>query len=384
MQKITIACKILLFFMVTSCANPSVKKDTLKDSASGPSKGAYQQEIATKKVDLFVLSNKNKLAVSITNFGGRIVSFFVPNKTGGLTDIVLGYDSLNHYLHNKEAFFGALIGRYGNRIAKGKFVLDNNAYNLAINNAPNTLHGGPTGFHNRVWDAKQINAQTLELSYLSADGEEGYPGNLSVKVTYTLADDNSLQMAYSASTDKKTIINLTNHAYYNLNGAGTSTINDHLLMINADKYTPVDSTLIPTGILASVVGNPFDFRKERPIGDSLAVSNQQLKNGLGYDHNFVLNRKPGNDLQLAATVYGPATGILMEVFTQEPGIQFYGGNFLDGTLVGKQSKAYAYRAAFCLETQHFPDAPNQSNFASTVLTPGATYQTVTSYKFSVK
>lgn len=384
MQKLTIAFAFFTVILMASCANQSTNDNALKDSTSAPSKLAYQQEVANKKVDLFVLSNKNKLSVSITNFGGRIVSFFVPNKTGGFTDIVLGYDSLNHYLHNSEAFFGALIGRYGNRIAKGKFSLDNNAYTLAINNTPNALHGGPTGFHNRVWTANQTSSQSLELTYLSADGEEGYPGNLTVKVVYTLDDNNSLQMDYTASTDKKTVVNLTNHAYYNLNGAASGTINNHLLMINADNYTPVDSILIPTGVLASVVGNPFDFRTPRAIGDSLAVVNKQLKNGLGYDHNFALNRKPGNDLQLAASVYGPATGIFMEVFTQEPGIQFYGGNFLDGKLVGKHGKAYEYRTAFCLETQHFPDAPNQPNFASTVLVPGAVYHTTTQYKFSVK
>jgi len=298
--------------------------------------------------------------------------------------VVLGYDSLNHYLHNNEAFFGALIGRYGNRIAKGKFSLGGKSYQLPINNAPNSLHGGPKGFHNQLWDANQPDSQTLVLTYVSKDLEEGYPGNLSVKVTYQLTEDNSLKIAYSATTDQPTVVNLTNHAYFNLNGAGSGTINDHLLMINADQYTPVDSTLIPTGKLAPVAGNPFDFRKARPIGDSLEIKNEQLKNGKGYDHNFALNRTADKGLQLAATVYGPKTGILMEVLTVEPGIQFYGGNFLDGTLVGKQGKAYAFRTAFCLETQHFPDAPNQPAFASTVLVPGKTYETNSVYKFSVK
>jgi aldose 1-epimerase len=375
---------VFMLFFVIACNNPNQQETVKKDSVSQISAAAYQQEVKGKKVDLYVLTNKNKMSVYITNFGGRIVSVNVPNKSGGFTDVVLGYDSLTHYLDRKENYFGALIGRYGNRIAKGKFQLDGKTYQLAINNAPNALHGGPTGFHNQVWDAKQVDLQTLELSYVSKDLEEGYPGNLSVKVLYRLTDDNSIEISYHATTDKKTILNLTNHSYFNLNGAGSGTINDHLLTINADKFTPVDSTLIPTGVLADVAGTAFDFRKPKAIGDSVNSSSEQIVNGKGYDHNFVLNRKSASDLELAATVYATNTGIKLEVFTQEPGIQFYGGNFLDSSLLGKKDLHYSFRTAFCLETQHFPDAPNRSSFASTQLIPGKSYDTKTIYKFSVQ
>jgi aldose 1-epimerase len=324
------------------------------------------------------------MSVYITNFGGRIVSMNVPNKTGTLTDVVLGYDSLQHYINRKENYFGALIGRYGNRIAKGKFQLDGKLYELAINNPPNSLHGGPKGFHDQVWDAKQIDDQSLELSYFSKDMEEGYPGNLQVKVRYTLTDDNSIEISYNATTDKKTILNLTNHSYFNLNGAGSGTINNHFLTINANKFTPVDSTLIPNGQLVDVAGTAFDFRKPRAIGDSVNAKSEQIINGKGYDHNFVLNRKTVHDLELAATVYSTTSGIKMEVFTQEPGIQFYGGNFLDSSLLGKRNLYYSYRTAFCLETQHFPDAPNHHSFATTELMPGKTYATKTIYKFGLQ
>lgn len=378
---------VLLLVSVVACNNKNTKGDNSKDSSSQVAiiaKTAYQQEVQGKKVDLFLLTNKNKMSVYITNYGGRIVSVNVPNKSGGFTDVVLGYDSLNHYFSRKENFFGALIGRYGNRIAKGKFQLDGKSYQLAINNAPNALHGGPTGFHDQVWDAKQISDQVLELKYLSKDGEEGYPGNLSVTVVYTLTEDNGIEISYKATTDKKTVLNLTNHSYFNLNGAGSGTINDHLLTINADKFTPVDSTLIPTGILADVAGTAFDFRKARAIGDSVNSKSEQITNGKGYDHNFALNRKTAHELELAATVYASTTGIKLEVFTQEPGIQFYGGNFLDSILLGKKDLHYSYRTALCLETQHFPDAPNRPNFASTELLPGKTYETKTIYKFSIQ
>ncbi|MEI8073748.1 MAG: aldose epimerase family protein [Bacteroidota bacterium] len=378
---------VLLLFTVQACNNANNKQDAIKDSTNQVaqiSRAAYQQELQGKKVDLYLLKNKQNMRVYISNFGGRIVSVNVPNKSGSFTDVVLGYDSLNHYFSRKENYFGALIGRYGNRIAKGKFQLDGKAYQLAVNNAPNSLHGGPKGFHDQVWDAKQVDDHTLELTYLSIDGEEGYPGNLSVKVVYQLTEENSIEISYTATTDKKTVLNLTNHSYFNLNGAGSGTINDHLLTINADKFTPVDSTLIPTGLLVDVAGTAFDFRKPRAIGDSVNANVAQIKNGKGYDHNFVLNRKTDHDLELAATVYASTTGIKLEVFTQEPGIQFYGGNFLDSSLLGKKDLHYSFRTAFCLETQHFPNAPNQSNFASTELVPGKTYSTKTIYKFSVQ
>ncbi|MBY0480004.1 MAG: galactose mutarotase [Chitinophagaceae bacterium] len=378
---------VLMLFLGLACNIANNQKETKNDSSSQfsqISRAAYQQVVKGKNVDLYLLANKNKMTVFISNFGGRIISVNVPNKSGTFTDVVLGYDSLNHYLNRKENFFGALIGRYGNRIAKGKFKLDDKNYQLSINNAPNALHGGPTGFYNQVWDAKQINKQTLELTYLSKDGEEGYPGNLAVTVVYTLTDENSIEISYTATTDKKTILNLTNHSYFNLSGAGSGSINDHLLTINADKFTPVDSTLIPTGILEEVAGTAFDFRKPKVIGDSVNSKSEQIKNGKGYDHNFVLNRKTTNDLELAATVYSNTTGIKLEVLTQEPGIQFYGGNFLDSTILGKKDLHYNFRTAFCLETQHFPDAPNHHSFASTELVPGKTYTTKTIYKFSVQ
>jgi aldose 1-epimerase len=376
----------ILLFSVVACNNTNTTKTESKETSMGSKivREAYQQNVQGKKVDLYLLQNKHQMSVYVCNWGGRIVAVNVPNKSRTITDVVLGYDSLNHYFNRKENFFGALIGRYGNRIAKGKFQLDGKTYQLAINNAPNALHGGPAGFHAQVWDAKQLDDQTLELTYLSKDGEEGYPGNLQVKVVYHLTEDNSIEISYTATTDKKTIINLTNHSYFNLNGAGSGTINDHLLSINAEKFTPVDSTLIPTGKLTDVAGTAFDFRKPTAIGDSVNSKSEQIVNGKGYDHNFVLNRKTPNDLELAATVYSNVTGIKLEVFTQEPGIQFYGGNFLDSSLLGKGNLHYSFRTAFCLETQHFPNAPNQSNFASTELVPGKTYATKTVYKFSVQ
>ena len=383
MYKIKRLSPVFMLFFAFACNNINNKVEVKKDSSNQISAAAYQQELKGKKVDLFLLTNKNKMSVYITNYGGRIVSVNVPNKSGSFTDVVLGYDSLKHYYERKENYFGALIGRYGNRIAKGKFLIDGKHFQLAINNTPNALHGGPTGFHNQVWDAKKIDNQTLELNYISKDMEEGYPGTLTVKVLYRLTDDNSIEISYQASTDKKTIINLTNHSYFNLNGAGSGTINGHLLTINADKYTPVDSTLIPTGRLADVAGTAFDFRKPTAIGDSVNSASEQIKNGKGYDHNFVINRKSIAGMELAATVSSATTGIKLEVFTQEPGIQFYGGNFLDSTLLGKSDLHYSYRTAFCLETQHFPNAPNQSSFASTLLEPRKNYETKTIYKFSL-
>ena len=277
MYKIKRLSPVFMLFFAFACNNINNKVEVKKDSSNQISAAAYQQELKGKKVDLFLLTNKNKMSVYITNYGGRIVSVNVPNKSGSFTDVVLGYDSLKHYYERKENYFGALIGRYGNRIAKGKFLIDGKHFQLAINNTPNALHGGPTGFHNQVWDAKKIDNQTLELNYISMDMEEGYPGTLTVKVLYRLTDDNSIEISYQASTDKKTIINLTNHSYFNLNGAGSGTINGHLLTINADKYTPVDSTLIPTGILADVAGTAFDFRKPTAIGDSVNSASEQIK-----------------------------------------------------------------------------------------------------------
>lgn len=340
----------------------------------------YTTTIDGKSVKLFSLKNKSGATVTITNYGGRVVSLLVPDKDHKLVDVVLGYDSIGSYRKKGEPFFGALIGRYGNRIGKGKFTLDGKAYQLQLNDGVNTLHGGTDGFFSKVWDAKEVDGQKLELSYVSNDGEAGYPGKLDVKVTYTLTDDNALQIDYSATTDKTTIVNLTNHAYFNLNGEGNKTILDHELTIAADSITPVDATLIPTGKLQAIAGTSFDFNKAKTIGKAIDANEKQLKFGKGYDHNFAL--KKHDDKTPVATVKSTATGIVMEVYTTEPGLQFYSGNFLTGEdRDGKGGKSYPHRSAFCLETQHFPDAPNHTNFASTVLKPGETYKTSTTYKF---
>jgi len=345
-----------------------------------PTAESFNSKVDGKETKLFVLKNANGAEAAITNYGGRIVSLMVKNDKGELVDVVLGHDSLAGYHTEKESFYGALVGRYANRIAKGKFTLDNKEYNLQVNDGKNTLHGGVDGFYAKVWDAKQVNDHSLELTYLAKDGEAGYPGNLNVKVVYDLTADNELKISYHATTDKPTVLNLTNHAYFNLNGAGDSTITDHLLTIHATEYTPVDATLIPTGKLEKVSGTPFDFTKPTLIGARINEDHEQLKKGGGYDHNFVLSNT--KELRLAATLHSPKTGIYMDVLTQEPGVQFYSGNFLTGEKAdGKGGQTYGYRSALCLETQHFPDSPNQKNFPSTVLRPGQDYNSVTVYKF---
>lgn len=323
------------------------------------------------------------MKVAITNYGGRIVSWLAPDKDGELDDIILGFDSIEGYLNANEIYFGALIGRYGNRIADGEFSLDGEGYELATNNGPNHLHGGPGGFHNVVWDAEQLNDQHLVLTYFSEDGEEGYPGNLNIKVHYILTDDIELKIDYTASSDKETPINLTNHAFFNLAGAASGTINNHELLIEADQFTPVDSTLIPTGEIISVKGTPFDFTAPKAIGEDLNEESAQLYYGEGYDHNFVLNRQNGSDLSRAAKVHDPESGRVLEIYTTEPGIQFYSGNFMDGSDVGKEGKPYEYRTAFCLEPQHFPDSPNQEDFPSTVLKPDSVYHSFSLYRLSI-
>lgn len=379
-----LSCSAALF---AACnGNPKKTDSTVKDSTSVttqsiPDSANFEADVQGQKTKLFTLKNNNGATVAVTNYGGRLVSLLVPDKDGKATDVILGYDSLKSYQKPKEPYFGAIIGRYGNRIAKGKFTLDGKAYQLDINDGVNTLHGGFNGFYGKVFSAKQLSASQLELTYVSKDGEGGYPGNLTATVVYTLGDDNALKIEYKATTDKTTVVNLTNHAYFNLNGAGSPTITDNVLQINADAFLPVDTTLIPTGKLQPVKGTPFDFTSSKTIGKDIDVADEQLKNGKGYDHNFVLNK---HDLTTpVATVKSTVTGITLEVFTEEPGLQFYSGNFLTGaTKDGKGGKAYPHRSAFCLETQHFPDAPNQAAFASTVLKPGQTYHTVTIYKFS--
>lgn len=334
---------------------------------------------------LFTLKNSNGMKVEITNYGGIITRLFVPGRNGTLDDVVLGFDSLAGY-QGEHPYFGAIIGRYGNRIAKGKFSIDGKVYTLAINNDPNALHGGPSGFHKHLWKVSEIKGDGyvgLELSRVSKDMEEGYPGNLNVTVRYLLNNRNELLIEYEATTDQPTVVNLTNHSYFNLKGAGKGDILDHELMIAADKFTPVDKTLIPTGELRPVEGSPFDFRTPTAIGARVNADDEQIRFGGGYDHNFVLNRQ-GTGLHLAATVYEPSTGRFMEVLTEEPGIQFYCGNFLNGSNVGKGGVKYDYRTGFCLETQHFPDSPNRKDFPSTLLKPDEKYRTSTIYRFSVK
>lgn len=347
-----------------------------------PNVAAFNSTVDGQSTTLYLLKNSGKLSAAITNYGARVVSLLVPDKNGVPTDVALGYDSILPYVHGPETYFGAIVGRYGNRIAKGKFRLNGKEYTLAANNGPNSLHGGKKGFGAVVWTGKQVNDSTVQLSYLSKDGEEGYPGNLTVKVTYTLAGD-ALQIVYDASTDKATVANITNHTYFNLNGQGNGTINNHLLELNAALFTPVDSTLIPTGKLDSVAGTPFDFRQPTAIGARIAVDNQQLKYGKGYDHNFVLNSADDTTIGLAAKVTGDQSGIEMTVTTDQPGVQFYGGNFMTGSNSLKGGKKDDYRGALCLETQHYPDSPNEPSFPSTVIKPGRGWHSVTSYAFSI-
>jgi len=345
-------------------------------------KSDFEREIDGKQVRLYTLKNKSGMISEITNYGGKVVSLWTPDRKGHYEDIVLGYPNIDDYLNSKEKYFGALIGRYGNRIANGKFALNGKEYDLAKNNELNHLHGGNKGFESVVWDAKQVDGQTLELSYVSKNMEEGYPGNLNIKVVCKLTDNNELKIEYWASTDAPTVINLTHHSFFNLKGAGNGTINNHLLQINAAYYTPVDNGLIPTGEIASVENSPFDFQKTKPIGKNVEAEHQQLKYGLGYDHNFVLNQKL-EGLNYAAKVIEPVSGRTLEVYTNEPGLQFYGGNFLNGTQIGKNNKLYEYRTAFCLETQHFPDSPNKMHFPTTTLNPGEEYYSICIYKFLV-
>jgi aldose 1-epimerase len=328
-------------------------------------------------VRIFTLTNKSGVEATITNYGGRVVSLKVPDKKGAMGDVVLGFDSLEGYL-NENPYFGALIGRYANRIGHGQFSLDKVLYNVPKNDGDNALHGGLRGFDKVVWTARELPDGGLELTYLSKDGEEGYPGNCKVTVVYHLTDENELKIEYAASTDKDTVVNLTNHSYFNLKGGGD--ILSHMLTLTADHFTPVDGGLIPTGILKAVAGTPFDFRKPTAIGERIEQDDEQLKLGKGYDHNWVLNKR-GFELSLAARVEEPSTGRLMEVWTTQPGIQFYTGNFLDGTIKGKGGTAYARRSALCLETQHFPDSPNKPRFPPVVLKPGMDFKSTTVYKF---
>jgi len=337
-------------------------------------------------VEVYTLTNANGVEVRAITYGGIIVSLRVPDKDGQLGDVVLGYDTLDGYLTNNSPYLGALIGRFGNRIGKGTFTLDEQTYSLAVNNGPNHLHGGLKGFDKVVWQAESFDDEEgvgVVFTYTSADGEEGYPGTLSVRVTYTLTGQDALIVAYHATTDKATPINLTQHTYFNLAGPGTKDILGHQLTLHADRFTPVDSTMIPTGELRNVAGTPFDFTQPTAIGARIDQQEEQLIWAGGYDHNFVLN--PGTDsLALAARVYEPTTGRVLEIHTTEPGVQFYTGNFLDGSITGKGGHVYEHRYGFCLETQHYPDSPNQPNFPTTILRPGSAYRSRTVFSFAVE
>ncbi len=376
-------CLVLLAFASLSC-----RPDPAADQEAVPMEGKQKMDIQQDafgrmpdgtEVVLFTLTNSQGIKAKIASYGAILVSLEVPDKDGNLADITLGYETLDGYLETTP-YFGAVVGRYGNRIAKGRFALEGEEFTLATNNGENHLHGGIKGFDKVVWKAEAVrreNAVGVKLSYLSPDGEEGYPGNLACTMEYTLTEENELKFSYEATTDKATPVNLTQHSYWCLAGQGERDILDHELMLNADIYTPVDAGLIPTGELRSVIDSPFDFTSPHTIGNRIADVPG------GYDHNFVLRSGAGT-LELAARIHDPGSGRIMEIFTDQPGIQFYTGNFLDGTIVGKAGKRYPRHSGFCLETQHFPDSPNQANFPSTILKPGETYRTQTVHKFSVR
>ncbi|MGB7747413.1 MAG: aldose epimerase family protein [Verrucomicrobiia bacterium] len=379
--------KIMQYLMLSSaglgaacfvgCASMSKSTGTISQAPFGKTTDGTP-------VEIYTLRNYNGMEARIMTYGGIVVSLKVPDKKGEFGDVVLGYDNLGDYVRNNP-FFGALVGRYGNRIAKGKFTLDGKEYTLAQNNAPNNLHGGPVGFDKKVWKVAKADVgpdgPRLELTLLSPDADQGFPGNLKVTVTYTLTDDNGLRVDYTATTDKDTICNLTQHSYFNLAGKGD--ILNHQVFINADKFTPVDDTLIPTGELKPVAGTPFDFRTATAVGIRIDANDEQIKFGHGYDHNWVIN-KPLGKLGLAARVTDPATGRAMEVWSTEPGVQFYTGNFLDGSITGKGGWVYELRNGLCFEPQHYPDSPNHPQFPSAELKPGQTYQNTIEYKFSVE
>lgn len=350
---------------------------------SGLTIADFDKQIDGKETMLCVLTNKKGAELTITNYGAKIVSLMVPDRSGKLTDVVTGHNSIHEYLVSEEPYFGAICGRYANRIAKGKFTLDGATYQLPINNGPNSLHGGIEGFNAKVWDVKQIDGQTVELTYVSPDGEEGYPGTLTVTVTYSLSDNNEVKIYYKAETDKPTVLNLTNHSYFNLSGAGDPYIGDHILTIDADYYLPTDETAIPYGAPEKVEGTPMDFRTPTEIGLRINDNFQQLIFGKGYDHTYVLNKKE-DELSFCARCESPKTGIVMETYTTQPGVQLYTSNWTTGNFIAKNGQRYPERCAFCLETQHFPDSPNKPEYPSAVLRPGEVFESKTIYKFSAE
>jgi len=368
---------LLALAVFTCCTQVEEKMEITKSTFGKTADG--------QTVDLYTLTNDNGMVVKITNWGATIVSVFTPDRAGNSADVVLGYDDLDGYLTDR-AYFRCTIGRYRDRLGQAKFTLDGKEYQLARNDGENHLHGGVAGFNKKLWHAKEINrpeAVGVQMNYVSQDGEEGYPGNLDVTVTFTLDNQNQIRIDYLATTDKPTVVNLTNHSYFNLLGDAAGDILGHELTINADRFTVVDSGLIPTGELRPVEGTPLDFRQPKTVGSRIEEGYEQLVLGRGYDHNWVINQE-GNAPWLAARVFEPKTGRVVEVFTSEPGVQFYSGNFLDGTIKGKKGVVYQKRYGLCLETQHFPDSPNRPEFPSTTLRPGEKYETTTIYRFSVR
>lgn len=344
----------------------------------------FETEVDGKNVSLYTLK-AGDLVMQVTNFGGRVVSLWAPDKDGNYEDIVLGYNNIDSYVNNRgERFLGAVVGPYANRIAGGTYTIGEETYNFPQNNNGQTLHGGLKGLDMVVWDVVSADETSIVLSYVHADGQEGMPGNLEIKMTYTLTPDNEFKVSYLATTDKATHVNISHHSFFNLKGEGNGTVNDNVLYINASKTTPVDSFLIPSGEIADVTGTPFDFREPKAIGQDLGVENEQLANGMGYDHNWVLDRRTESELELAASVYEPASGRYMEVWTDQPALQFYGGNFFDGLTCGKYGKTLNYRESLALETQKYPDSPNHPHFPSTLLNPGEEYSHVCVYKLSAK
>jgi len=369
------------FYFLLICSLFLNQSCNMKTEIKLLNKNDFFKNIKGKETTIYVLKNRNGLVSEITNYGARVISLWVPDNNGNFDDIVLGFDNIDDYINAKEKYFGATIGRYGNRIKEGKFLINDKEYYLKKNNGLNHLHGGNMGFSDVVWNAKQIDNQTLELNYFSKNMEEGYPGNLNVKIIYHLNNKDELKIEYFAKTDESTHVNLTHHSFFNLLGAGNETINEHLLYINANSFTPVDETLIPTGNIELVANTPFDFSVPTKIGNRINQEDNQLNYGKGYDHNYVLNNSQSEEI-IAAKVYEKKSGRTLEVYTNEPGMQFYAGNFLSGT-IGKHGKSYKKRSAFCLETQHFPNSPNQKNFPSTILKPNEEYYSICIYKFSI-
>ncbi len=374
-----------LLVLGSSCQQSGKSEKNKPDSQISYMDTASFKAVIDQKVSyLYELSNSTGAKAYLTNFGARLVGLWVPDRQGNFIDVVLGFSKASSYNNPKEPFFGTIVGPFGNRIAKGQFILDDQRYRLAVNNGPNTLHGGFKGVHFANWTLKSSNKSSLTFSYALPDRHEGFPGNINMEVTYTLHDNNALEITYRAQSDQKTVINLTNHAYFNLNGEGSGTILNHELQLFAEQYTPVDSTLIPTGQLATVKGTPFDFTVMKRIGKDIDARDLQLEYGKGYDHNFVLAQEKEGDWYKAARVVGDKSGIVMDILTTEPGIQFYSGNFMNEQVQLKNGAKDSFRTAFCLEPQHFPDSPNQPNFPTTVLSPGAIYHTKSLYRFSVK